>query len=296
MEPNDRELVFLVNGKSRSGATEGEAARDALVSAGFNVSDFVITSTKSDFESRLRSSIEQGVLYIAIGGGDGTQRAAAETMAGTGATMVVVPMGTGNAWAKDLGIPVDKVEMAKKMATAVPQLIDLGEANGKGFVNVATVGLTSLIVKNMPKGLKGRFGRLVYFPAVIRSLKEMRPFTLSVKTEGDAYNGRALQFVAAPGRTHAGPFRVTRHSRNDDGLFSLYALDDTDNKGIVRFALGLVTGTHTLMNEVWSTEAASAIVETSPTKRVIVDGEPEESTPLRLSMRAQALRVLVPSE
>ena len=129
---------------------------------------------------------------------------------------------------------------------------------------------------------------------MIKSLGELRPFQLAVKTEGDDYSGMALQLVVAAGRTHAGPFRVTRTSSNNDGRLSLYALDDTDRKGLAKFGLGLLTGLHTLLGEVWSCEAATASVTTVPPKRVIVDGEPSGTTPVELSIRPGVLKVLAP--
>jgi diacylglycerol kinase (ATP) len=287
-------MVFIVNGKSRSGARLGDQARESLEAEGFAVREFRRPSSPREFNALLDRYIAKGEPLIAVGGGDGTQRMAAEKIAGTASAMAVFPLGTGNAWAKDLGIPVGVSETAKALANAQIEPIDLGIANGRGFVNVATIGFSSLIVKNLPAGLKGKFGKLVYLPAVVRSLRELRPFRLKISTEYDGYDGMALQFVAASGRTHAGPFRVTRMASNNDGLLSLYVLDDTDRTGLVKFGLGLLTGTHTYLDEVWSCESATTKVSTDPTKRIIVDGEPSGTTPLALSIRPKALRVMVP--
>lgn len=289
-----RDLVFIVNGKSRTGAAQAEAAKAALEAGGFNVTGFSVTTSPSEFNVELGKWVSQRQPLIAVGGGDGTLRSAAEKIAGTDSTIAVVPLGTGNAWATDLGIPAALPEMAKALASAKAESIDLGMANGQGFVNVATIGLTSLIARNLPSKLKGRFGKLVYLPAVIRSLAELRAFDLTIDTEGDRYQGMAMQFVAAAGRTHAGSFKVTRFASNNDGLLSLYALDATDRKGLAKFGLGLLTGLHTLLNEVWSCEAMTAQVKTSPSKRVVVDGEMSGRSPLDLSVRHRVLKVLVP--
>ena len=288
------DAVFLVNGNSRSGAEQATLAKVALESNGFNVTQFVVTTSQAQFTTQLDKWVKESCPLIAVGGGDGTQRSAAERIAGTDSAIAVVPLGTGNAWATDLGLPTELNELAKALSTASVESINLGIANDRGFVNVATIGLTSLIAKNLPSKLKGRFGKLVYLPAVIKSLTELRPFLLKVTTEGDQYEGMALQFVAAAGRTHAGPFRVTRHASNNDGLLSLYALDDTDKRGLAKFGLGLLTGMHTLLGEVWSCEAQTATVTTGSAKRVIVDGERSGSPPLVLSIRPRVLKVLVP--
>lgn len=290
----DRDLVLFVNGRSRSGANHAEEARSALINEGFNVTRFEVCSQKAKFTRLVHESVASKEPIIAIGGGDGTLRMAAELIAGSESALAVFPMGTGNAWAKDLGIPMGAAQAAKAMTTATTQLIDLGIANGHGFVNVATIGLTALIVKNLPGAGKSRFGKWVYLPAILRSLRELHAFELKVTSTHDNYEGHALLFVAAAGRTHAGPFRVTRASSNCDGKLSLYALDDTDRKGLFKFGVGLLTGMHTLLREVWTCEVESAKITTSPSKRIIVDGERTETTPLDLTIKPGALRVLVP--
>ncbi|MCW5942801.1 MAG: hypothetical protein KIS66_11245 [Fimbriimonadaceae bacterium] len=296
MSEPPRDLVLLVNGRSRSGARSASEARAALESVGFTVRDFRITGKRREFERVLDDHLAQAAPLIAIGGGDGTQRLAAERIAGSSSVMAVIPLGTGNAWATDLGIPPGTQRMARALASATVEPIDMGMANGRGFVNVATIGLTALIVKYLPRRMKSHWGRVAYLPAVLRSLRELRPFALEVTVERVGYSGSALLFVAAAGRAHAGPFRVSRTSSNSDGMLSLYALDETDRVGLVRFGFGLLTGRHTLLDEVWSCDAAWAKVTSLPQKRIIVDGEPLGRTPLDLEIRGQVLRVLVPGD
>ncbi len=288
------EAVFIVNGRARAGAQDGAAAREALVGAGFAVKAYHLTNTLDQFQEILQDCAGNGEPLVVVGGGDGTQRAAASLLAGTETALGVFPLGTGNAWAADLGVPGEPSAAAAALAAGRVGRIDLGTANGHAFVNVATVGLTALIVKNLSRGVKGRFGRLAYLPAVIRSLSEVKPFDLHVAAGPTGYDGQALLFVAAAGRTHAGPFKVTMDASNADGLLSLYALDKTGSAGLAKFGIGLLTGLHTLLGEVWSCEATCARVTTRPSKRVITDGEPLGRTPLQLEVRPGALKVLLP--
>ena len=292
--PLGGELVFLANANARMGEEGARSAAEALAVAGFQLRETTFTATEQEFEVALDAAIASGCPLIAVGGGDGTLRHAAERIAGTATALAVVPLGTGNSWAKDLGFAPNPVDAASQLACAEPTRIDLGQVNGHGFVNVATIGLTSLIVKNLPKGIKGAFGRLAYLPAVLKSFSEVRPFWLTVQTDREQFSGKALLFVAAAGRTHAGPFPVTRHAVNDDGLLSLYVLHDTGRFGLLRFGLALLLGRHTRLNEVWSAETATATVRTAKPRRVIVDGEPFGHSPLDLAVKPHALTVLVP--
>ncbi len=288
------EIVFLANSNARMGSAGAEQAKLALEQEGFAVKEFRVTSSETELLRHLDQHLMNKEKLIAIGGGDGTLRSAAEKIAGTQTTLMVIPLGTGNAWAHELGILPGAANTARALAHATTKQIDLGTANGRGFVNVATMGLTALINKNLESRRKGIFGRLAYIPAVIRSISQLRPFSLHVKTDTDEHHVRALMFVAAAGRTHAGPFQVTRAAANDDGLLSLYALDYTGRGGLWRFGLALLFGRHTELNEVWTCECSSAEVRTRPSKRIIVDGEKAGRTPLVLGIRAGSLRVLVP--
>lgn len=289
-----RELVLLCNGNARLGAQGAESARDALIAAGFEVSHFKVSGERREFETHLDSRLREGPAFIAVGGGDGTMRTAAAKIAGTGRTMVPIPLGTGNAWARELGIPVTLTEMAQALAEGEERSIDVGLVNGEAFINVATIGVTSLIVQNIDDSTKGRLGRLAYLPAVLKSILRVRPFRLRVETDESCFEGEALLFVAAAGRTHAGPFQVTRHAENDDGLLSLYALHGHDWRGLVRFGYAMLRGRHTALEEVWCTETARAQVSARPRRHSIVDGERGPRTPLSVSIMPGALRVLVP--
>lgn len=289
-----RETVFIANGNARLGARGAESAREALADAGFEVTRFHVAKDRRDFVQQLDRYVRESTPLICVGGGDGTMRSAIDRIAGTTCTMLPIPLGTGNAWARELGIPVTPSEMARALAGGEVRNIDVGVVNGEAFINVTTVGITSQIVQNMDDSAKGRLGRLAYFPAVIKSILKVRPFRLRVETEESCFEGEALLFVAAAGRTHAGPFQVTRLAENDDGLLSLYALHGDDWRGLLRFGYAMLRGRHTALEEVWCCETARASVTARPRRRSIVDGERGPRTPLSLSIRPASLRVLVP--
>ncbi|MBS1722149.1 MAG: YegS/Rv2252/BmrU family lipid kinase [Armatimonadetes bacterium] len=288
------EAPFLINSKSRSGAKLAEEAKTVFEEQGVSLSE-VTVCTGGEMGSRLRQFVEKGAPIVLVGGGDGTQRMAASVLAGSSTALGIVPLGTGNALARDLGLSVKLPECAAQLATGTVTPIDVGLANDQPFVNVATIGLSALIARNLDKKLKGPLGRLVYLPAVIKALQQLRPFHLQVRTDLYEFDGSAVQFVAAAGRTHAGPFVVTRRAQNDDGLLSLYALSNTDKMGMFKYGIGLLTGLHTILSEVWSCEARTAVVETGTAKAFIIDGDRGGNTPLKLEIKPRALKVLIPA-
>ena len=262
--------------------------------AGFRVQRMSLHRNVQSIKDEVADCAKRAVPLIGIGGGDGTQRLGAELLAGKESIMTVLPMGTGNALASDLGIPQDPKTMAECLAGSIVQSIDVGWCNGMAFVNVATLGLSANIAKNIPKSFKKKIGKWVYLPAVLKSIRSITPFQIDIETEGDKFSGPVIQFVAGAGRTHAGSLMVTRRASNSDGRLSLYAVGEDGRRGLVRLGLGLITGSHTHLEEVWSCQAATAIVTTAPQKELILDGEPSGKSPLELRIDQNSLKVLAP--
>ena len=99
-----------------------------------------------DAELRCRAIAERGDPLLIVGGGDGTISAAAGALAGTGTALGILPLGTLNHFARDLGIPLDLDEAALTIARGKERRVDVAEMNGRTFINNSAVGLYPLMV------------------------------------------------------------------------------------------------------------------------------------------------------
>lgn len=258
-----------------------------------NKAEFITLATKvGDQKAAIERALKVGIKHIWVGGGDGSIRAAAALLVNTEAVLSILPLGTGNALAHELGIPID-VEQAIEfhLNEAVIRKIDVGTINGDPFVNVATLGFTTKIMEQVQESNKSMFGRLVYVPSVVKAYSSCHPFHLKVETDEKVFIGRALQFVAASTRLHGGPFPVSKDAAIDDGKLSIYVLEDKSKSSLMRYCVALAMGRQTQLPEVWNVETAHAKVTLDGERKFVVDGDPFKAREAEIGIMPSGLTV-----
>jgi diacylglycerol kinase (ATP) len=220
-------IPVFVNPNSRRGQSSAETLRESLGEFGLKATP---VESPEHMMSSVKDAMSQGAEEIWVGGGDGTIGQVAALFAGTDIRLGILPLGTGNALANELGIPSDIGDAIHfLMDTAEPCRIDAGKINDKVFVTVATLGLTSTIAEELKKADKRRFGRTVYVPAAISAVKNTGAFACRILAPNFAYTGPVKQFVAAATRLHGGPFPVSEEASIEDGQLSAYLVEDSSS-------------------------------------------------------------------
>jgi len=284
-----RPLVILSRG-SRHGAAWADEISDLVRPF---ASQVLMPSGKDNFDAALNKALADGVEEVWVGGGDGSVRRAAEVFARSAVILGILPLGTGNALASELGIPEKPAEMVAMLRSeAVERRIDLGSFNGQVFVNVATLGLTTGIARALMDTNKKLLGKLAYLPAVVKAVGDMRKVQVEIETQGQVFRGNILQFVASNSGRHAGGFQVTPRARIDDGLLSVYAVRPTGTEPLLQYAWALARGKHTRLSEVWSVETTQLTVTTPRHCPFILDGDIVHARRAEIQIMPLALRVL----
>ena len=140
-----------------------------------------------DCEMRARAVAERGDALLIVGGGDGTIGAAAAALIGTGTKLGILPLGTLNHFARDLGLPPDLDQAAKLIAAGKERDVDVADMNGRIFINNSAIGLYPLMVVDRDAQQKrlGRSKRLAMLVASIRALARFRHQRLSLTVNDD---------------------------------------------------------------------------------------------------------------
>ena len=233
---------------------------------------------------------------VVAGGGDGTFNALSDLFVGQETVLGLLPLGTGNSLARDLGINADVAQACETIAKGKVQEIDLGYVNGTHFVNVATVGLTTRIAQNLTNDMKKRLGRFVYAVAIWRAMRRSRPFRAVIETEHGKREFDCLQFVIGNGRFHAGPFPLAPDASITSGQLNIYAVEGRNKWALVKYALSLPGGHFTALAEVFSEKCDGGKLSTEPPKQVTVDGEVCARTPLEFRSVPKGMKVMVPAD
>ena len=179
-----------------------ERAAEALRSTGLDVE--VEQVSGSDCEIRCRAIAERGDPLLIVGGGDGTISAAASALAGAETALGILPLGTLNHFARDLGIPSDLDEAAKLIADGKQRKVDIGEMGDRVFINNSAIGLYPLMVVDRDQQRK-RLGRSKRLAMIVASLRTLIRFnhhrlTLTVNNPdaGNAVEELDVDYDAAP--------------------------------------------------------------------------------------------------
>jgi diacylglycerol kinase family enzyme len=295
-----RRAEVILNAAAGAGA--GGAARARLEQLfGENSFDAHVTLARSGEEiiesaRRAAEDYESGVVVAA--GGDGTINAVASQLVGTGKVLGVLPFGTLNHFAKDLGVPLDAGEAARAIVAGRTALVDVGEVNGRFFLNNSSLGLYPTLVREREK-LQHRLGRGKWSAAFWAALTVLRryPF-LSVRLEID---GRGLRrrtpFVFVSNNEYElDGFRIGTRARLDAGTLSLHVTRDIGRCGLARLALRAFCGRLRADRDFDMIAAREVWIETRHRRlRVATDGEITiMRPPLRYRVLPAALRVIVP--
>ena len=286
--------VLIVNTKSRRGRECFAQARTELQARGVTITEALACRDPHQVPTAVQKAVKGGKALIVVGGGDGTLSSIVGAFVGTRSVLGVLPLGTGNEFARDLSIPSDVAGACDIIANGQVSAVDLGVVNGHYFVNVATVGLTTLIAQELTNEAKKRFGKFVYFFAIFRALARSRPFQVTLKMNNETQNWTTLQVVIGNGRFHAGPFPLAPDASITDGKLVVYVLAGTSRWDLLRYALNLPGGHHVELPNVPALMTSGGILETVPLERVTVDGEITQRTPLTFGVAPRALNVMTP--
>jgi diacylglycerol kinase (ATP) len=260
--------VIAHSGKSVAGGL-GEL-REALAEHG--VSDPIWHEvTKSKRAPKwARRAAEEGADLVFVWGGDGMVQRCVDALAGTDAAIAIVPAGTANLFASNLGIPKDITEAVRLGLHGVRRRLDLGKVNGERFAVMAGAGFDARMIRDADRGLKDRVGRLAYIVTGAKNLRGART-RMKIRVDGKPWfdDNASCVLVGNVGKILGG-IEAFEHARPDDGRLEL---------GVVT-AEGMLQWTRALSRTALGHAEKSPFVHTTSAKKV--DVQMKKATPYEL--------------
>lgn len=236
-----------------------------------------------------------GASTVVVGGGDGTLGCAAGILGGTNSALGILPLGTHNHLARELGIPLDLAGAARMIAAHTVRRIDLGRVNDHVFVNNASIGLYPSLVRRRDDTPAPKW--LAAVPAGIAALRRVRRHRLHLVVPGrDRHVVTPLLFV---GNNHYALERgqVGTRTTLDDGRLSIYVVASRSRLALIGFALRTLAGRSDPLHDFAMVgDVTEALVEGHGHRiAVAIDGEVVDlAMPLRFASDPGALAVLAP--
>ena len=252
-----------------------------------------VTWEGGDAQRLVHEALDDGYTHLIAGGGDGTLRDVAEAMAlaKTDASLVLMPLGTANDFAKAAGVPLDPAQ-ALALLDVPPKAIDLGQVGGQIFLNMATGGFGSQVTANTSEELKKVLGGAAYLFTGLTRFSELKAAYGELEGPDFHWKGELLALGIGNGRQAGGGHVLCPEALADDGLLDVSILPAPQE----------VVGTlRELMNNGWGLDAMFVRarlpwvdIKVAQGLYINLDGEPLEGDDLHFKALPKALRVHLP--
>nr|HID12632.1 diacylglycerol kinase family lipid kinase [Anaerolineae bacterium] len=276
--------------------------RSYLRRRGWSV-ELQLTEKPGDATALARAAAQVGCDVVVVAGGDGTVNEAVNGLVGTKTALGVLPVGTGNMWAKQLGIPTYTLtnplrlrEAAAGLAEGSVRLVDVGQVNNRYFLCWAGIGLDAQVTAEMePRQRRTkRLGVLPYAIAAVLVARDFQGVRTRVFLDGSVVRGRTLLILVSNIQQYIGMLHVAREAQMDDGLLDVFVFKGLGFQYAVRHLLKIISRRYLQDPQIVHRQARHIEVWTEWAMPVQVDGDPIGTTPVTLKVVPLALRVLVP--
>lgn len=289
-------IILIANPAAKRASTRRiERAAELLRAAEYNVT-VRLTKKRGDAEDFARIAARDGVPLVIAAGGDGTFNEVINGIAKTDTRMAILPMGTTNVLAKELGVP-EEVEAAVKVAlTGTARPVSLGGITfsrlpspvTRYFCLMAGVGFDGETVYSVNPALKRLSGKGAYILSGLKTLIGYFPGELTFTVDGKTCTGYSA--IIGKASKYGGNFRITPDAKLMNAELYVFIMHGKRRVDLLRYAFGIVMGRHLGFEDVTYVKAISVRVDGKA--RVQIDGDYAGATPASITVVPDALKLV----
>ncbi len=256
---------------------------------------------KKDKPIIVREAIAAGTQRIIAGGGDGTINAVVDALVGNGkkspdVELGVLPLGTANDFARGCGLPGDNLEECLRIAcTSKAKKVDVGQMNGRNFINVASLGFGAEVTASTPQDIKKVLGGGAYTLMGMVTAMKFEPYEGSIVVPGrDPKKGQMLVAAVGNNRFAGGGFEVGPKASMTDGLLDLAVISHDKEFNIATVLKELKDPFNEQNRYVHYRQLADFTIECERKLHCNLDGEAVQKKKLRFTVLPRHLRLVMP--
>jgi diacylglycerol kinase (ATP) len=263
-----------------------------------------LTEKSGDATMLAREAANAGCDVAIVAGGDGTVNEVVNGLVGTETAMAVLPVGTGNVWAKQLNIPTHTLthpfrlqETAAGLVEGTIRAVDVGQVNDRYFLCWAGIGLDAKVTTEMEPRQRHtkRLGALPYAIAAVLIARDFKGVRARVLLDGKAVRGRTLLILVSNiQQYYGGLFEIAPAAKVDDGLLDVFVFKGLGFQYTVRHLLKVLSQRYLQDPQIVHRQAKQIEVLTEYALPIQTDGDVVGNTPAALKVAPLALRILVP--
>jgi diacylglycerol kinase (ATP) len=252
------------------------------------------TATAGEAEHLARNAVVEGYDQIVAAGGDGTINEVVNGIAGSDVALGLMPMGTMNVFANEMGLPANNLGRCWEIVRAGHcRWIDLPLANKKHFVQLAGVGLDAQAVKETSLTFKRNFGPLSYLVCAAQIAARKPPRLVVATKEGKTLEGSFV--LIGNGRLYGGRFPFFKHAVIDDGLLDVLVFKQLGYVELIKYLQNVIFASEITTPEVEYFQTGRLRVSSDEEVPVEIDGELTGVCPVEFEISSRRLRVLAPA-
>jgi len=289
----EKSAVLVVNTHSRKGQRLFFQALDELAKRGINITTSYPVHHPERLPEIMKEAIRRQGSLVIVGGGDGTISSIVDQFAYQDVVLGILPLGTGNSFARTLGIPLTLEGAVDVIAGGRVADIDLGKIDDDYFANMAAIGFSADVAHSSPHMLKKFLGPLAYFFVAIGHFFRHRSFSCTFHTVDEGYKIKTHQVLIANG-SFMGKTLFTPTINPDDRSLIVFTMDMLNRWQMLKLWIAFLLGKYTAFSEAKYFMTREIRIEADPPQHIDVDGEKTTQTPVSASLAPEALKVLVP--
>lgn len=279
--------VVILNPAARGEKAKSMTEKIEKMALGAYVS---LSSAPGHARDLARHAVAEGFAKVVAAGGDGTINEVVNGIAGSDVSLGILPIGTMNVFAAELGLPLSNLRKCWDIIEAGhTRSVDLPRANRHYFVQLAGVGLDAQVVQETSWNFRKNFGPLSYVISAAQ-IAARKPPKLIVEADGRETEGSFV--LIGNGRFYGGPFTIFKEAQIDDGKLDVLIFKNLGYLDIVRYLNGVIFGTHMQLPDVEYFQTAKAIIRSEQKVPVEVDGEVIDNLPVTFRVSPRKLNVI----
>jgi YegS/Rv2252/BmrU family lipid kinase len=297
MKPDDGYIAYILNPKA--GATSSKLIgwwfEEYLVKKGYKVKLSLTTSLAHACEVATDAAVDYNCAMVVAAGGDGTIREVAHGLEGSDKSLLIVPCGTENLLANELGFDERLNTIIRTFEAGFIRPLDLGSVNGKCFTSIAGFGFDGQVVRRVSEQRRGHIDYFDYFWPLWRTFWDYKFKAMKVTVDGkEIFHGRGLVFVGNISRYAIG-LQILRYADFSDGVLDICVYKCASRLHLAKHSILTVLKRDTDCSDVIYRQGKEISVSSDSTGiDTEIDGDPGPALPVQIKVIPRAVNCVVP--
>lgn len=287
-------LLNPVSGPTRTRGAEWDWIQAEAEAAGWRT-DVQVSQGPGDIERMAREAVASGIRRLVVVGGDGSLNEAVQAVVGSDVELGLVPAGTSNILANEIGLPEDFREAARLAFTGRALAIDVGKANDRYFTLMLGIGYDVSTIEVMWPQFKRMMGQVAYTVAGVQAFVRHRAVRMRIEVDGRRVRRLTYFLVVANTRLYGmANTTVAEHADVRDGLFDVVIIRARAWHHVISSMVRIFFGIKNPFEKVETIRGREVTIRSARKVKYQLDGDTAGNLPVRVTMLPKALRIIAP--